>query len=149
MHHMRDLVAAKTFLTLRSLSGPAHRAASDSSPTSLPPSLPCPAKQKRLEALRKDMPSDVDVSIDPAVSMTRCMHGLLCCIAWLKGVVGWAAQRCGAHRPSGEHTLHVLRCIVWPPVEWCSKQCRVPLMSACSCPWSVPRILCSRAAGAG
>jgi len=32
-------------------------------------SLPRPvSKQKRLEALRKDMPSDVDVSIDPTVS---------------------------------------------------------------------------------
>lgn len=33
----------------------------------LRPALPC-SKQKRLEALRKDMPSDVDVSIDPTVS---------------------------------------------------------------------------------
>ena len=31
------------------------------------PHRPVP-KQKRLEALRKDMPSDVDVSIDPTVS---------------------------------------------------------------------------------
>lgn len=40
------------------------------------PARPYRVPQKRLEALRKDMPSDVDVSIDPAVS-----HTFISCLA--------------------------------------------------------------------
>lgn len=53
--------------------------------------------QKRLEALRRDLPSDVDVSIDPSVSNgARCrpdcgagQYGVAVCWPWLGGAVCW------------------------------------------------------------
>lgn len=43
--------------------------------------------QKRLEALRRDIPSDVDVSIDPAVSRRQLNQTINRCVACLKGAV--------------------------------------------------------------